>query len=43
MGVKIDWYGNFNWDWLNFNEVELGEDGINFKGFVLEDELIDIF
>ncbi|MBD2653560.1 FkbM family methyltransferase [Synechocystis sp. FACHB-383] len=41
-GVKIDWYGNPNRDWLNFTEAELGEDGINFKGFVPEDELINI-
>ncbi len=41
-GVKIDWYGKPNRDWLNFTEAELGEDGINFRGFVPEDELIAI-
>jgi len=38
--VKIDWYGNPNRQWINFDENELAIDGIFFKGFIPEDELI---
>jgi FkbM family methyltransferase len=38
--VKIDWYGNPNRDWIHFDEKELEIDGIFFKGFLPENELI---
>ena len=38
--VKIDWYGNPNREWIIFNEKELEIDGISFKGFLPENELI---
>jgi len=39
-GVKIEWYGNPNRNWIAFQELELEADGIYFNGFVHEDELI---
>lgn len=39
--VEMDWYGNPNRDWLYFDEKQLENDGIFFKGFLPEDELID--
>ena len=38
--VKIDWYGNPNREWILFEEEELEIDGIFFKGFLPENELI---
>lgn len=38
--VKIDWYGNINRQWLHFDEKELEIDGIFFRGFLPEHELI---
>lgn len=32
--VKIDWYGNPHRDWLKFEETELAQDGIIFKGYL---------
>ncbi|MEY2984179.1 MAG: hypothetical protein RLZZ568_796 [Cyanobacteriota bacterium] len=40
-GITIDWYGNPNRHWLQFDEATLLQDGIDFKGFVAEAELID--
>lgn len=40
--VKIDWYGNPNRNWIDFNEAELETDGISFHGFIDEDELIQV-
>jgi len=40
-GFLIDWYGNPNRNWLSFDEGSLKEDGITFKGFYPEDELLD--
>lgn len=40
-GLKITWYGNPNRDWLSFQEQELEESGITFKGFAPEAELIE--
>ncbi len=39
-GVKVDWYGNPNRNWINFEEISLAQDGISFKGFIPEEELI---
>lgn len=39
-GIKIDWYGNPNRDWLVFDEETLAQDGITLKGFLPEWELI---
>lgn len=33
-GVKIDWYGNPHREWLKFEETELAQDGIIFKGYL---------
>ncbi|BAQ66225.1 beta-1,6-galactofuranosyltransferase [Geminocystis sp. NIES-3709] len=33
-GVKIDWYGNPHRGWLKFEETELEQDGIIFRGYV---------
>ena len=41
-GIKVHWYGNPNRDWLNFSEADLERDGITFKGFCAEEELIAI-
>ena len=41
-GIKVHWYGNPNRDWLNFSETDLERDGITFKGFCAEEELIAI-
>ena len=38
--VKIDWYGNPNRKWIHFDDRELEIDGISFKGFLPENELI---
>lgn len=38
--VKIDWYGNPNRNWIHFDDRELEIDGIFFKGFLPENELI---
>ena len=38
--IKIDWYGSPNREWIHFNDKELEIDGISFKGFVPEQELI---
>ena len=38
--IKVDWYGNPKRDWINFQEEELEADGIFFRGFIEEDELI---
>jgi hypothetical protein len=38
--VKLDWYGNPNRSWIDFQEVELEKDGIFFRGFIEEDKLI---
>jgi FkbM family methyltransferase len=38
--TKIDWYGNPNRNWIDFQEDELASDNILFRGFVQEDELI---
>ena len=40
--VKIDWYGNPNRNWIDFQESELEADGIFFRGFIDEDELIQV-
>ncbi|MFM7559407.1 hypothetical protein [Cylindrospermopsis raciborskii] len=40
--VKIDWYGKPNRNWIDFEESELEADGIFFRGFVDEDELIQV-
>ncbi|NCO75047.1 MAG: glycosyltransferase family 4 protein [Cyanobacteria bacterium] len=41
-GVKIDWYGNPHREWLKFDETELAEDGIIFKGYLeSESELVN--
>lgn len=37
-GVKIDWYGNPHRGWLKFEETELAQDGIIFRGY-LENEI----
>ena len=37
--IQIDWYGGRKY-WLEFDEDELANDGINFKGFADEDDLI---
>jgi hypothetical protein len=39
--VEVDWYGNPNRLELNFDEKELEEDGIFFKGFCSQDDLIE--
>ncbi|MGI0481776.1 beta-1,6-galactofuranosyltransferase [Geminocystis sp. CENA526] len=33
-GVKIDWYGNPHRGWIKFEETELAQDGIIFRGYV---------
>jgi FkbM family methyltransferase len=38
--VTIDWYGNPNREWIRFDDRELEIDGISFKGFLPENELI---
>ncbi|MBJ7900792.1 MAG: FkbM family methyltransferase [Cyanobacteria bacterium RI_101] len=38
--LTLDWYGNPNRDWLPFEENELAQDGIFFRGYVEEGELI---
>ncbi len=38
--IKIDWYGNPNRQWIHFTDRELEIDGISFKGFLPENELI---
>ncbi|BBH42090.1 unknown protein [Microcystis viridis NIES-102] len=38
--IKLDWYGNPNRQWLQFQEVELEQDGIFFKGYCSQDALI---
>lgn len=40
--VKIDWYGNPNRNWIDFEESELEADGIFFRGFIDEAELIQV-
>ncbi len=39
-GHKIHWYGAQNREWIQFDESELKEDGIVFKGHYPEDELV---
>lgn len=39
-GVKINWYGNPNRNWIHFEEQELENDGISFRGFLPEEQLI---
>jgi FkbM family methyltransferase len=38
--IKLDWYGNPNREWLQFQEAELEKDGIFFKGYCSQDALI---
>ncbi len=38
--IKLDWYGNPNRQWLQFQEAELEQDGIFFKGYCSQDALI---
>jgi hypothetical protein len=38
--IKLDWYGNPNREWIIFDDRELEIDGISFKGFLAENELI---
>lgn len=40
--VKIDWYGNPNRNWIDFQEAELEADGIFFRGYIEEGELIQV-
>ena len=39
-GIQVDWYGNPNRSWLLFEEGDLEKDGIYFKGFLAEEDLI---
>jgi len=39
--VKIDWYGNPNRQWLQFQEEELAQDGIFFQGYCPQADLIN--
>lgn len=41
--IKIDWYGNPNRDWLKFDEQELSQKGIQFKGYLpTESQLVSV-
>jgi hypothetical protein len=40
-GMRLEWYGNPNRSWLEFDEDRLREDGIDFKGYYPEDELVE--
>ena len=39
--TKLDWYGNPNRSWIDFQEDQLAADNIFFHGFIDEDVLID--
>lgn len=39
-GEVINWYGNPNRDWLDFQEADLQQDGICFQGYAPEEQLI---
>jgi len=39
--IKIDWYGNPNRQWLQFQEEELAQDGIFFQGYCPQADLIN--
>jgi len=41
-GTSIEWYGNPNRAWLEFNDDDLVKDGIHFKGFKEHQELIPL-
>jgi FkbM family methyltransferase len=38
--VNVDWYGNPNRNWIDFDEGELETNNIYFRGFVEEEDLI---
>ncbi|MBW1859187.1 MAG: FkbM family methyltransferase [Deltaproteobacteria bacterium] len=40
VGIGIDWYGNPNRQWLVFEERELEDDGINYRGHVPVEKLV---
>lgn len=40
-GISIDWYGNPNRDWLAFDDADLAQEGITFKGFRPQPELVN--
>jgi hypothetical protein len=39
-GERVNWYGNPNREWLAFQEADLQKDGIYFRGYAPEDQLI---
>ncbi|MFM7876405.1 MAG: beta-1,6-galactofuranosyltransferase, partial [Microcystis panniformis] len=39
--IKIDWYGSPNRQWLQFQEEELAEDGIFFRGYLPPADLVN--
>jgi hypothetical protein len=39
-GISLDWYGKPNRNWLQFQEDELQQDGITFRGYLPESDLI---
>lgn len=38
--IKINWYGKPNRKWVPFEDAELEADGINYRGFLDEEQLI---
>ncbi len=41
-GEKIDWYGNAGNPFIKFDQQELKDEGIHFKGYLSEEELIPL-
>jgi FkbM family methyltransferase len=39
--TKVDWYGNPNRDWIDFEEGDLEADNIYYRGFIEETDLIE--
>lgn len=39
-GIQLDWYSKPNRDWLKFEEETLQQDGINFRSYLPEAELV---
>lgn len=40
--IKINWYGNPNRKWVPFDDADIESDGIYYRGFLDEDQLIAI-
>ena len=41
-GITVDWYAKQNREWIVFDDDELSRDGIHYKGFCPEEQLVPL-